>query len=40
MYFPNPESMEMVGKNKALIKQIFKFFDSRELGKESHMKVG
>lgn len=34
LYFASPESMEMVGKNKTLIKQIFKFFDSRELGKE------
>lgn len=33
LYFPNPGSMEMVGKNKVLIKKIFLYFDTRELGK-------
>lgn len=32
MYFPNVDSMDSISKNRQLLKNIFKAFDTRGLG--------
>jgi Ca2+-binding EF-hand superfamily protein len=33
LFFPTPESMDLISKNKQTLKQVFQAFDTRSLGR-------